>query len=231
MIETIVGRVKTRVLAMAAYGVVFALELRGLVLAAEGQRALTLPLFMKVMLCAVFFWSCGEIFWAVYKTEYKRTEYVFDGIILLLVTSVVGICFTVVQVASLIMQMYAGHEVLEKPDNWAMAFYALTALMLGGGFLLMLWIRKIRLRANKRTADLVAWLGALLLIVTRIGMRFGTTHSAIILKGVGCGALAVGMIAMIVGVVQARHSKELEASANRKPLLDAMLDTPSIQRP
>jgi hypothetical protein len=231
MIETIVGRVRARVLAMAAYGVVCALELRGLVLAAEGQRVLTLPLSMKVMLCAVFLWSCGEIFWAVYKTEYKRTEYVIDGIILLLVTSIVGIFATVVQVASMIMQMYVGHEVLEKPDNWDTAFYAIPVLMVGAGFLLIPRIRKIQPRAKIRTADLIAWLGIFLLFVTRIGMHFGTTHSSIVLKGLGCGALVVGMVAMVVGVVQAKGQKELEVSANQKPLLDAMLDTPSIQRP
>jgi hypothetical protein len=186
---------------------------------------------MRVLLCAVFFWSCGEIFWAVYKTEYQRTEYLIDGIVLLLVTSIVGICFTVLQVASMIMQMYAGHEVLEKPDNWATAFYAFPVLVVGGGFLLIPRLYKTRLRARIRTADQVAWLGILLLFVTRIGMRFGTTHSAIVLKGVGCAALVVGMVAMVVGVVQARHRKELEVSANRKPLLDAMLDAPPTQTP
>ena len=231
MISEIVGRVRARVLAMAAYGVVCALELRGLVLAAEGQRVLTLPLSMKVMLCAVFLWSCGEIFWAVYKTEYKRTEYVIDGIVLLLVTSIVGIFATVVQVASMIMQMYVGHQVLEKPDNWQTAFYAIPVLMVGAGFLLILRIRKIRLRARKRTADLVAWLGIFLLFLTRIGMHFSTTRSAFVLKGVGCGALVVGMVAMVVGVVKAKGLKELEISANRKPLLDAMLDAPTTQRP
>lgn len=231
MIETIVGKVRTRVLATAAYGVVCALELRGLVLAAEGQSTLTLPYSMRVLLCAVFIWSCGEIFWAVYKTGYKRTEYVIDGIVLLLVTSIVGICFTAVQVASMIMQMYAGHEVLEKPDNWAMAFYAFMALMLGGGFLLIPRIPKFRLKARIRTTDQIAALGLFILFLTRIGMHFGTTHSAFVLKGVGCAALAVGMVAMVVGVVRAPERKKLEGQANGQSLLDAMLSPPSSQRP
>jgi hypothetical protein len=230
-IVTIVGKVQARVICMLAYGVICALELRGLALVAAGQSALTLPLSMKIALFAVFLWSCWQIVWAVYKTEYQKTEYALDGIVLLIVTSIIGICFTVVQVAYLIMQMYAGHGILEKPDYPDMALYAFLALSLGGGSLMALRIKKNCPSARIGAADCIAALGFSLLFAAKLGMRFVTGNSAIMLKGVGCVAVMVGLAALAVSVLQAMRRKEPEASANRKPLLDAMLCPPSDQRP
>lgn len=54
-----------------------------------------------------------------------------------------------------------------------------------------------------RKSDRIAALLMVLLFVTKIGVRFMEGHAAIALRGVGCVAVAVGTIVMIIGLVSA----------------------------
>jgi hypothetical protein len=211
MLDTIIDRLRARVAYAAVYGVVLALELRGLALASAGQSDLTLPLPLKIAICAVFSWMCWEILWKVYQDGFRKAESALEGIVFSLLVAVICICFTVVQIASFVMQMYAGHGILEKPDYWEMGFYATLFLVFACGFDLGVRLFKRCPRRKLKWTDRIAALGISLLFASRFGMHFGSRHTRIVLKGVGCGALAIGMAAMSVGVLQAMLRKRAES--------------------
>lgn len=105
------------------------------------------------------------------------------------------------------ISILAAHRVVMQPSYWAIAIGAYCAYvcwsMLG--------------QTRRKTERLAALLMALL-FVAKIGVRFMEGQAAIALRGVGCAAVAVGTVVMVIGLVHATAHKELGNSTTASPL-------------
>jgi len=106
------------------------------------------------------------------------------------------------------VSILAGQRATIRPSYWAIAIAAYCA-----------YVCWSMVGETHRKSDRLAALLMVLLFVTKIGVRFVNGHAAIALMGVGCVAVAVGTIAMLIGLVRATSHKEQGNSAAASPLL------------
>lgn len=90
------------------------------------------------------------------------------------------------------ISILTGQRVEIRPSYWAIAIAAYCA-----------YVCWSMVGEAHRKSDRIAALLMVLLFVTKIGVRFMEGHAAIALRGVGCVAVAVGTIVMIIGLVSA----------------------------
>jgi len=227
--EPLIHGFRGRIAFTVLYGIVCALEFRGLQLALAGQYVLTLPSSWKFTLWGIGLWLCWEVVRCIYKTSYQRTEYVIDGIILLIVTSLIAIVLSISQAFEMLRVFYAETKIVEKTGFLQMTYYAVFALICGFPF----FVKTKRIKSQLLNSDRFALLMISFLFLSRISMNFATLHQAIVLKEMTCLAVACGLIAMIVGLFQVERREEPVTTQSQDALLESLLgiDTLEIKKP
>ena len=106
------------------------------------------------------------------------------------------------------ISILAGQRVAIRPSYWAIAIAAYCA-----------YVCWSMVGETHRKSDRLAALLMALLFVAKISVRFVNGHVAIALLGVGCAAVAVGTVVMLIGLVRATSHKEQGNSTAASPLL------------
>jgi hypothetical protein len=189
------------------YGMLCAIEVRGFLLARSGQSLLDIPPYWKFAFAVICVWFCWEVF---------NKEYETSGLIVALFKAGFdGAWF--IGLPKMLPDM-TGHKILEPPPSWQVALYAILVVVL----IMVFYKDKLGSKTRLAMNDRIAALMLALLFATKIGMAFVSGHDAIILKGIGCIAISIGMIEMFLGLLNAASPEEsqfpqfpLDASAKQ----------------
>jgi hypothetical protein len=195
MPEQRIGGIKGRLVITVLYAILCVLEIRGYLFVRAGKSVLEIPFFWKVAFGAFGLWFCWEIF----KQKYKKS-----GLFTALFASIWDWIWLYGAYKSLLG--FAGYKILEPTPVWQMAIYAILIAFLGTVVYTAKLGSKILLQINDRIAALML----VVLLATKIGMRFVAGHDAILLKGAGCIAISIGMIEMFLGLLNAMSPEESE---------------------
>jgi hypothetical protein len=100
--------------------------------------------------------------------------------------------------AKVCISVHSGRGIIEHLPYWEIAFYACIALGCWSVFASNNW----------KTSDRIAALLYGVPFATRILGNFVKENGTILLNDIGCVAVAIGLVAMIVGLVDACSRKE-----------------------
>lgn len=200
MLEAKIAGIQGRIAATVLYGMVCALEIRGLMAVLAGKSILDLPLYWEIAFAAFCLWFCWEIF----RKEYKKS-----GPVLALLAVLISSFSHLAPIGRLLRDNFVKHKVLDPPSDAMMLVYA-------GLVCLSVWMFFRRNPANGihlTTNDRYAILLLAVLVATKMGMRFASGHNAILLKEAGCAAVLIGAIVMILSVLNALSPEQSEFPA------------------
>jgi hypothetical protein len=196
MAERKIGGIQGRIGVTGLYAMLCALEIRGLILIHAGKNVLDLPNSWKIAFGAFCFWWL----WEVFRTKDKKSGHaiaifttIFDG-------------FGLFGFVRSFPSWMVGHKILEAPSSGETVFYAFVIAVI----LLVAFYHKPGKAPGLGINDRIAALMLAVLFATKIGMRYLAGHDAIVLKQVGCYAIALGTILMLLGLLNALSPVESE---------------------
>jgi peptidoglycan/LPS O-acetylase OafA/YrhL len=205
-----IDRIEVRSATTFLYVAVCALEIRGYLLARAGQTALDVPRSWVILAWAFWIWFC----WAIFKREYKKNE----GIVPAIGRTVLDGVVAVAGIRKIVMG-WIGSKILNPPDTFRITCYAVAVVFF---VVLLYWPGKNGDRPN--WSDRFAGLMAAAYFATRVAMGVTAPHDALLIKGIGCAALAVGAILMVLGLLNALSPEMSEFPATQNAFSEA---TPS----
>jgi hypothetical protein len=101
------------------------------------------------------------------------------------------------------ISILASQRVVIRPSYWTIAIAAYCAYVC--------WSMVVE---THRKSDRIAAFLMVILFVAKIVARFVNGHAGLVLRGAGCAAVVVGVVAMLAGLVPATLRKEKEISEN-----------------
>lgn len=203
---TKIGGIQGRITVTVFYGMLCALEIRGYLALRAGQTVLDVPQSWMIAFGAFCVWLC----WMMVVAAYRK------GGITTALTVATFECLGSVDFLHRLLIGIAGRKILQQPPDWQIALYTFGIFIIIWGF----FIRKRDSKKQPGMSDSCAWLMVAVLFATKIGIRYATEHRAIALKGIGCIALGIGMILMLLGLLNALSPEESEFSAIQNSSLD-----------